>query len=359
MFDFLQTDNRPNFEIIGITLPHCEYTSCIRDDIRLLLSQRVDVNKAVEKVLNYYTSNLKSWLSSYEYLYYLPLTYISLAYYLAKNGYYDEETFKKAVDYIDSESTLFPWKDAISYQNAGVNALNEVLIENFGDRANEIAKLISDEPYDEDFILKKENVPRIITQILFLDGSAKYKYEKRKKVLQNVKDFILSPLCPVKKPNVSSVLYCAKGYKFTTDYCEGDVLAYKIKTGKNIGKYAIFIVDYIREIRKILCDSDMFVEKWEYLALVDGLYDSPPQKIPNKFLSTGQTTDFDGKTFYFNHLDITVKTDDFNFIKVGAILPPKLQRSDKIRRFLAPKEEELSVEINPTTVDEVLNELFN
>ena len=358
MFDFLQSDNKPKFEITGITIANCEYTSLLRDDLRLLLSQNDDVDCACKQILNYYVVNIRNYLSTYEYSYYLPITYISLAYYLAKHGYYHEETFKKAIEYIDNESTIFPWEDAVYYQKIGVNALNEVLLSEFGERAREIASLLSDAPNNDDYPLQSANVPNIINQILFLDGSAQFKLNKRRKELQKVKELLTLPLAPIKKPVASSVLYKISGYKFSTSFAEGDVIAYEIKQGKNAGKYAIFIVDYIREIRRLLCDFSRFVEKWEYLALVDGLYDEIPTKIPNKFLSTGVLTDFDGNEFYFNHFYVCENNQDFYFKKVSSVTPPRLKRSDFICNFFKPQEEVLAKEINVNNIDEILNDLF-
>ena len=88
MFNFLGTDNKPNFDIVGTSIISCSYSCRIRDDLKLLLSLGFDVERIVKQITDYYLTEIKGLLSDYEYRYYYPLTFISLAYYLAKSGYY-------------------------------------------------------------------------------------------------------------------------------------------------------------------------------------------------------------------------------------------------------------------------------
>ena len=81
MFNFLKTDNVPFFEITGVSIGSCQYTCRLRDDFKLLLSQNVQYEIAIEQIIDYYSNEIKEYLTEYEYAYYLPLTYIVLAYY--------------------------------------------------------------------------------------------------------------------------------------------------------------------------------------------------------------------------------------------------------------------------------------
>ena len=359
MFDFFQNDNSISFEITGTAINSCEYSRRIRDDLRLLLSQNVAVESAVKQILEYYQTTIKYLLTDYEYLYYLPQTYLSVAYFLAKNGYYHETTFNKALDIINNETTLFVWEDAIKFEKIGYDAFNDLLFDSFGKRASSIAEVLT----GQSIVLSAKqsgNVPKIITQILLLDGSAKKKLEKRRKELLKVKEILLSPILKPKKPSVSSILGKISDYKFSTDLCEGDVLAYKIKNGKYRDKYAVFVVDYIREKRKILCDFSRLVEKREYLALYDGIFDDIPTVVTNKFLSVGVKTDFENNNYYYlNHFSFDCPATDFDFIKLYKTQPPTLQKSAYVDNFFSVQEEPLDRDLTPSTTDEILTNIFD
>ena len=141
MHNFLQTDNKPRFHITGASILDCEYSSRIRDDLSLLLSQDVDVNVAVKKILDYYPYVIKEELTAYEFYYYLPVTFIALAYYLAKNGYYHEYVFTKAIELIDSKLTLFPWEDLTQSHQKSPTSFRNLICQNFAPRYEKLCKL--------------------------------------------------------------------------------------------------------------------------------------------------------------------------------------------------------------------------
>ncbi len=358
MFDFLKSDNVPNFEITGVAIGSCQYTCRIRDDFKLLLSQNVKYEIAIEQIIDYYSSEIKAYLTEYEYAYYLPLTYIVLAYYSAKQGYYDKNLFDKAISFIEQETTLFVWKDAICFEKDNRNPLKTYLEVSFKENAHKIAEILANtELSKENFSVN--NTPKLIAQILILDGSASKKYEKRKNELFKVKELLLQQIIKPKKPSATSVLGKISDYKFNTPYKEGDVLAYRIRSGKFKDKYAILVVDYIRERRKILCDYSNLIEKWEYFAVVDGLFDEIPSEIPNVYLSTGVIKDINDNSTPMNHVYLTTNTPNLKFEKISTITPPKLQRTALFDKFFKAVEEDLADEITEKNIDDFITTLFS
>ncbi|MBR2385555.1 MAG: hypothetical protein IKA99_08125 [Clostridia bacterium] len=319
MFDFLKSDNVPNFEITGVAIGSCQYTCRIRDDFKLLLSQNVKYERAIDQILDYYTNIIRQFLTDYEYAYYLPLTYIVLAYYSAKNGYYNKKLFDNAINLIDRETTLFIWKDAILFEKNNCNTFKTFIESSFKENAYKVAEILINTSLPKEIFETDVDIPKSITQILFIDGSASKKYEKRKIELLKVKDLLKQKnTCP-KKQSASSILGKISDYKFSTDYIEGDVLAYQLKSNKFKGKYIILVVDYIREKRKILCDFSNLIEKWEYFAIVDGLYDAIPKEIPYKYRATGIKKDINDKSQLMNHRYLSTKTPNLEFVKISTI----------------------------------------
>ena len=357
MFNFLENDNVPKFEITGTSITSCAYSCRIRDDLRLLLSQNVPFEKALKQIIDYYLETIKIYLTDYEYAYYRPLTYIYLAYYSAISGYYNKELFDKAIDLIDNQTTLFVWKDAVCFENNETSALKTFLEVTFNKNTSKIAEALTNTSVSSESFNTANSTPKIIAEILFLDGSATKKFEKRKVELLKVKDLLLKPLKPTKKPTASSVIGKISDYKFNTSFSEGDVLAYKIKSGKFKDKYVILVVDYIREKRKILCEFTLLVEKWEYFALVDGLYDAIPNEIPSKYLSTGVRKDINSNTYFLNHICLTTNTPNLELIKIATTIPPKLPKSAVFDIYFKTTEEELAEEVTEHNVDEILSNL--
>ena len=358
MFNFLKNDNVPKFEVTGVTIGSCQYTCRIRDDFKLLLSQNVKYEIAIEQIIDYYSSEIKAYLTEYEYAYYLPLTYIVLAYYSAKQGYYDKNLFDKAISFIEQETTLFVWKDAICFEKDNSNPLKTYLEVSFKENAHKIAEVLANtELSKENFSVN--NTPKLIAQILMLDGSASKKYEKRKNELLKVKELLLQQIIKPKKPSATSVLGKISDYKFNTPYKEGDVLAYQLKSNKFKGKYIILVVDYIREKRKILCDFSNLIEKWEYFAIVDGLYDAIPNEIPYKYRATGIKKDINDKSQLMNHIYLSTKAPNLELVKISTITPPKLTRSSLFDNFFKAVEEDLADEITENNIDDFITTLFS
>lgn len=286
MFNFLPDDNKRVLEIIGTAFHNCSLCWWIRDDLRLLLSQGVDEKEITKQVTEYYTQVVKEQANEYEQGFFLPTIKIAIAYYFALNGYYYKEVFNEALEIIENELTLFPFADAILYEKKGVNPWHNVLVETFGEDAEQPFKLLADIPEYKPSGNKKSKVPSIIMEILLLDGRPEKKLDKRRAELLRVKEILENKDTKKTKPTLSTVLFNSEKYRFETEFKEGDVVSYKIKSGKHEGKYALFVVDYLRELRTIACDFKRLVKTYEIFALVDKLYDEVPSSLKKPIYKT-------------------------------------------------------------------------
>lgn len=358
MFDYLPYDcvsARATFELMGVHIQNDTFNMYVRDDLRLLLATGDSAKTAVKKITEAYTKLIRDYLDGYDAEFYERMLVLCTAYYLEQNGYYEESVFEKAIGYLDDDSTLKPFYDAVAYEKEGVNGWNAIMFDLFGDNAEEAAAQLGKRGGIAEKVFEQSKTPRTISCILCLSRPCKRNLVLRRKELARIRNLLVSRPHLLKKPKISDVISGSRNYRFASDFEEGDVVAYRICGGRLAGKWVVLTLDYLREFPFVRCEKQRLVSAYEEFVLFDSISEEFPSAPPSyRYRALGEE---DGHLI--SHIEIIADKKEYKrfcFVPLGKTEPPRFERY-----FTRKSEPVINCSAPVATVeelDELLNDIF-
>lgn len=330
MFDYLPFDTmfqETPYELMGAHIENDLFNIRLRNDLRLLLATGDPPDLAVKRMESVYIEEIRTALKKYDAEFYESIFYVCIAYYLEQNGYYDEKTFQTAISFLKSGNTLKPFEDAaLIHEGVPVSCARWISID---------ISHMSDEDileYITDYRLPNKHgkiegwcYPRTVMNVRRLKGHPKKILEARKKHLTHILSLLQTRPHPFRKLHVSDVIKGSRKMRFSCDFCEGDAIAYCIKSGKFAGKWVVFVLGHLREFYFVHCEQRRIVAAYEEFALLDFMFDERPSAVPDaKYRALYEVQDH-----AISYIELTMtKQDyrDFSYVPLGKTRPPQFER---------------------------------